>query len=295
MSAAKSNTAAVPEAPDVTFAFVQALAGELSGGEVELPGYPAAVASIQQMLNDDDVDIAKVVTAIGSEPAIASQIVRMANSAALNPRRIPAADLRAAITRVGLNTVRTSTVAFAVTQLRVAPDFQGLERQIEDLWQRSVRVASLSQAIARRLTQLNADAAMLAGLLQGIGRLYILARASKHEALFNDQQAYNHVVQTWHLQIAAALIENWGFAPDIVEGVRNSEDMDQDVRGPLTLADVLAVAALLADYAGTPETLKALVGASRPFQRLQLDFEACENFMTSTAEEVAQLREVLSV
>ncbi len=295
MSAAKSNTAAAPQAPDVTFAFVQALAGELSGGGVELPGYPAAVASIQQMLNDDDVDIARVVTAIGSEPAIASQIVRMANSAALNPRRVPAADLRAAITRVGLNTVRTSTVAFAVTQLRVAPDFQGLERQIEDLWQRSVRVASLSQAIARRLTQLNADAAMLAGLLQGIGRLYILARASKHEALFADQQAYNHVVQTWHLQIAAALIENWGFAPDIIEGVRNSEDMDQDVRGPLTLADVLAVAALLADYAGTPDTLKALVAASRPFQRLQLDFEACENFMTSTAEEVAQLREVLSV
>lgn len=282
-------------APDVTFAFVQALAGELSGGEVDLPGYPAAVASIQQMLNDDDVDIARVVTAIGSEPAIASQIVRMANSAALNPRRVPAADLRAAITRVGLNTVRTSTVAFAVSQLRVAPDFQGLERQIEDLWQRSVRVASLSQAIARRLTQLNADAAMLAGLLQGIGRLYILARASKHEALFADQQAYNHVVQTWHLQIAAALIENWGFAPDIVEGVRNSEDMDPDIRGPLTLADVLAVAVLLADYAGTPETLKALVAASRPFQRLQLDFEACENFMTSTAEEVAQLREVLSV
>jgi HD-like signal output (HDOD) protein len=293
LSAAKSNTAPAA-APDVSFAFVQALAAELSAGEVELPGYPAAVAGIQQMLNDDDVDIARVVTAIGSEPAIASQIVRMANSAALNPRRVPAADLRAAITRVGLNTVRTATVAFAMSQLRVAEDFQGLERQIEELWQRSVRVASLSQAIAKRLTQLNADAAMLAGLLQGIGRLYILARACKHEELFADQQAYSNVVHTWHLQIAAALIENWGFAEDIVEGVRNSEDLDQDVRGPLTLADVLAVAVLLADYAGTPDTLKALVAASRPFQRLQLDFEGCENFMTSTAEEVAQLREVLS-
>jgi HD-like signal output (HDOD) protein len=292
--AANSNTA-VADGADVTFAFVQALAAELSAGEVELPGYPAVVASIQQVLNDDDVDIARVVTAIGSEPAIASQIVRMANSAALNPRRVPAADLRAAITRVGLNTVRSATVAFAMGQLRVAQDFRGLEREIEDLWQRSVRVASLSQAIAKRLTQLNADAAMLAGLLQGIGRLYILARASKHPALFADAQAYGHVVQTWHLQIAAALIENWGFAPDIIEAVRNSEDMDQDVRGPLTLADVLAVAALLADYAGTPDTLKALVAASRPFQRLQLDFDACENFMTASAEEVAQLREVLSV
>jgi len=47
--------------------------------------------------------IARVVTAIGGEPAIASQIVRMANSAALNPRRIPAPDLRAAITRTSEN------------------------------------------------------------------------------------------------------------------------------------------------------------------------------------------------
>ncbi|HYB65699.1 MAG TPA: HDOD domain-containing protein [Steroidobacteraceae bacterium] len=294
MTAARSN-AAPASANDVAFAFVQALASELSDGEVELPGYPAVVAGIQQVLNDDDVDIARVVTAIGSEPAIASQIVRMANSAALNPRRIPAADLRAAITRVGLNTVRSATVSFAMSQLRGAQDLKGLERQVEDLWQRSVRVASLSQAIAKRLTQLNADAAMLAGLLQGIGRLYILARASKHAALFADSQAYSHVVQTWHLQIAAALIENWGFAPEIIEAVRNSEDLEQDIRGPLTLSDVLAVAALLADYAGTPDTLKALVAASRPFQRLRLDFEACENFMTSCAEEVAQLREALSV
>ena len=55
------------------------------------------------------------------------------------------------------------------------------------------------------------------------------------------------------------------------------------------------MAALLADYAGTPETLRALVQASRPFVRLQLTFEACENFMTASAEEVAQLREALSV
>lgn len=294
MPVTKTNTAPV-SGKDVAFAFVQALASELSAGEVELPGYPAVVASIQQVLNDEDVDIARVVTAIGSEPAIASQIVRMANSAALNPRRVPAADLRAAITRVGLNTVRSATVSFAMSQLRDAPDLRGLERQVEELWQRSVRVASLSQAIARRLTQLNADAAMLAGLLQGIGRLYILARASKHAELFADNQAYSHVVQTWHVQIAAALIENWGFAPEIIEAVRNSEDLEQDARGPLALGDVLAVAALLADYAGTQDTLRALVGASRPFQRLRLDFEGCENFMTASAEEVAQLREVLSI
>jgi HD-like signal output (HDOD) protein len=294
VTAAKANTAPA-RAPDVTFTFVQALAAELSKGDIELPGYPVVVARVQQMLNDDDVDIAKVVTAIGSEPAIASSIVRMANSAALNPRGVPAADLRAAITRVGLNTVRTATVSFAMSQVKKAPDLKGIEPQVDRLWQRSIWVASLSQAIARRLTRLNADAAMLAGLLQGIGKLYILARASRHQALFADEQAYRHVEQTWHVNIAVALIESWGFPADIVEAVRDSENVDEDARGPVSLSDVLMVAALLSDYAGTPETLRALVSASRPFQRLELDFEGCENFMTAAAEDVASLREVLSI
>ncbi|HLJ39294.1 MAG TPA: HDOD domain-containing protein [Steroidobacteraceae bacterium] len=294
MTATKANSAPA-RAPDVTFTFVQALAAELSKGDIELPGYPVVVARVQQMLNDDDVDIAKVVTAIGSEPAIASSIVRMANSAALNPRGVPAADLRAAITRVGLNTVRTATVSFAMSQVKKAPDLKGIEPQVDRLWQRSIWVASLSQAIARRLTRLNADAAMLAGLLQGIGKLYILARASKHQALFADEQAYRHVERTWHVNIAVALIESWGFPPDIVEAVRDSENVDEDARGPVSLSDVLMVAALLSDYAGTPETLRALVAASRPFQRLELDFEGCENFMTAAAEDVASLREVLSI
>ena len=294
MTAAKANTAPA-RAPDVTFAFVQALAVELSSGTVELPGYPAVVARIQQMLNDDDVDIARVVAAIGSEPAIASQIVRMANSAALNPRGVPAADLRAAITRVGLNSVRTATVSFAMSQMRKAPDLKGIEPQVDRLWQRSIQVASLSQSIARRLTKLNPDAAMLAGLLQGIGKLYILARASRHAALFADEQAFRHVEQTWHVNVAVALIESWGFAQEIIDAVRDSESLNDEVRGPLTLGDVLMVAALLADYAGTPDTLRALIGASRPFQRLQLDYDSCENFMTETAQEVASLREVLSI
>jgi HD-like signal output (HDOD) protein len=294
VSAAKTGT--VPAGvPDVAFAFVQALAAELSKGEVELPGYPAVVARIQQMLNDDDVDIARVVSAIGSEPAIASRIVRMANSAALNPRGVPAADLRAAITRVGLNTVRTATVSFAMSQMRKAPDLEGIEPQVDRLWQRSIQVASLSQSIARRLTRLNADAAMLAGLLQGIGKLYILARASRHPAQFADEQAYRHVEQAWHVNIAVALIESWGFAQDIVDAVRESESLEEERRGPLDLGDVLMVAALLADYAGTPDTLRALIGASRPFQRLQLDYDSCENFMTASAQEVAALREVLSI
>jgi HD-like signal output (HDOD) protein len=236
----------------------------------------------------------RMVHAIGSEPAIACQIVRMANSVALNAQGVPIPDLSTAIKRVGLNSVRTATVAFAMHQLRAAPELRGLETRIEALWQRSVHIASLSQSIARRFTQLNSEAAMLAGLLQGSGRLYILARASRHGELFSDPDAYRLIEQAWHLSIAVALLESWGIAPEIVEAVRDSEDIQREVRGSASLTDVLMVGALLADFEGTPELLQAQIQGTRAFQRLQLDFKTCENFMRACAKEVANLREALS-
>jgi HD-like signal output (HDOD) protein len=295
VGAATDNPSTAPTRPsDVAFAFVQALASELSSGTQELPGFPLVVERIQQVLNDANADVARVAAVVGNEPVIAGQVLRMANSAALNPARVPAADLRTAITRIGLDAVRTAAIAFAMRELRDARDMVGLEKQLEGLWRRSVQVASLSQAIARRFTQLNAEAAMLAGLLQGIGRLYILARASKHRALFSDEQAYRTIEQTWHVSIATALLESWGIAPEIVQAVQDSEDLERDMRGPPTLSDVLMVAALLSDFDGTPDSLRVQIENARPCQRLHLDYATCDTFMTAAAQEIAALREALS-
>src|ERR1700736_6120133 len=175
-----SPVAAANGQGDVAFTFVQALASELSGGKIELPGFPHIVMRVQKVLGDENADSNRIVKVLGSEPVLASQIVRMANSAALNPAGALVTDLRAAVARVGLDTVRSATIAFAMRQLRDAPLLEGLEAPLGVLWRRSVLVASLSCVIARRMTAVNPDTAMLAGLLQGVGRLYILTRASSH-------------------------------------------------------------------------------------------------------------------
>ena len=243
------------EGNDVAFTFVQALAAELSGGKVELPGFPHIVMQVQRVLADEHADAARIVRVIGSEPVLAAQLVRMANSAALNPGHVPITDLKAAVARVGLDTVRTATIACAIQQLRDAPALKGLERQLGILWRHSVQVAALSVAVARRLTTSNSDTAMLAGLLQGIGRLYILTRASRHRSLFADPLTYQTIEHDWHLSIAAALLENWGIADEIVQAVHESENFEREARGAPGLADVLVVATLLADLHGEPAVL----------------------------------------
>ena len=122
--------------------------------------------------------------------------------------------------------------------------------------------------VARRFTSLNGDTALLAGLMHNVGRIYILTRASSHPTLFADQLTYQSIVRDWHTNVAKALLENWQVADEIIDAVSNHEDMNREVRGPVTLTDVVAlvVAAAAAHHArradrsdGTPG-----VGAQAP-------------------------------
>jgi HD-like signal output (HDOD) protein len=277
---------------DIAFGFVRELAAELSDGKVELPGFPHIVMRVQRVLGDPAADLGRILRVIGSEPVLATQLMRLANSAALNPSGPRVADLRAAVARVGLDTVRSATIAFALRQLQAAPALRGLEAPLGDLWRRGVNVASLSFVIARRLTTAMADTALLAGLLQGVGKLYILTRASRHRSLFHDAAAYEAIERAWHLSIAAALLENWGMADEIVQAVQESENYERDARGAPALADALLAGTLLADGDDT-SALSERVAAARPLHRLQLDEPACRTLLAESAQEIAALREAL--
>jgi HD-like signal output (HDOD) protein len=125
-----------------------------------------------------------VVRVVGSEPALAARLMQIANSAALNFSGKPITELRTAISRMGFNMVRSAAIAFAMSQLKKQDALKGLEKPLEELWKRSAAVAAMSHAVARRYSKINPDTGLLAGLLHGIGQLYILTRSAQHPGLF---------------------------------------------------------------------------------------------------------------
>jgi HD-like signal output (HDOD) protein len=292
-------TAVAQQAPldiggDASFAFVQALATELSSGKVELPGFPDIVARVQRVLADENVSTEKVVKVLGTEPVLSGQLMSVANSAALNPSGRTIADLRSAVARVGLNTVRTATIAYAVRLLRTGVELKSIAAPLNELWQRNVLVASISYMLARKRTQVNPDTALLTGLLHGVGRLYIMTRAVRHASLFANPSSYHLIERDWHLSIATALLENWEIAPEIVAAVRDSEDYAREPRGPACLTDVLVASNMIVVHCGQPpEFLQARLQTVRAVARLELTREICEALMSESAAEIAGLREVL--
>jgi HD-like signal output (HDOD) protein len=280
---------------DASFAFVQALATELSSGKVELPGFPDIVARVQAALADENISTDKVVKVLGTEPVLSGQLMSVANSVALNPSGRSITDLRTAVARVGLNTVRTATLAYAVRLLRAGVELKSIAPQLTALWERNVLVASISYVLARRRTQVNPDTALLTGLLHGVGRLYIMTRAVRHPTLFANPSSYQLIERDWHLSIATALLENWGIAAEIVAAVRDSEDYAREPRGAASLTDVLVAANMIVIHHGQPpEFLSARLQTVRAVSKLELTRAICETLLEESAEEIAGFKEALS-
>lgn len=295
MSAAPAihDTAALALGGDESFAFVQALATELSSGKVELPGFPDIAARVQHVLADENVDTDRVVKVIGAEPVLATQLLTIANSVALNPSGRQIIDLRSAVARVGLNTVRTATIAYAVRLLRNSAELKPIASQLEALWHRNVLIASLCYVVARARSRVNPDTALLAGMLHGVGRLCIMTRAVRHPTLFANPSTYHLIERDWHLSIAVELLTNWELSPEIVAAVRDCEDYARESREGPTLTDVLMAANVIAVYAGQPEFLEARLHSIKAIAPLGLNRRLCDQLTEESAHEIAALREAL--
>jgi HD-like signal output (HDOD) protein len=284
---------ASPSGSKEAFAFVQTLATELSSGKIDMPSFPDIAARVRKVLSDEFVGSKQVVKVVSTEPALAGKLMMIANSVAMNPNGARITDLNTAITRIGLNMVRSASLAFAMEQIRKSESFKSLRAPMTVLWERSVLVSAMSYVIAKRLTTANPDTAMLAGLMHGMGKLYILTRATKHPGLFADPPTYNQIVRDWHSSIAKAILENWDINDEIVAAVEGYEDLERDHKGPSDLTDVLTVANLLASFHDFPDSIELNMQGVKACSRMSLTKEGAETILKESAEEVASLRSAL--
>jgi HD-like signal output (HDOD) protein len=292
MSAQHQGNIAGPSNKDA-FAFVQSLALEMSAGKIEIPSFPDVAMRIRKVLADDNCDTNQIAKVVSAEPAMAARLLQVANSAALNPNGNKITELRSAIARIGFSNVRTVSLAYAMDQVKNAPALLPIRKPLNDLWERSVKVAAMAFVVARRWTKINADKALLTGLMHGMGRVYILTRAVNHPGLFSDAETYQQIVRDWNTSIAKAVLDSWEISPDIVDAVEHYEDIGRTGSGSPDLTDVLTIANLLVSFHTDPEALEINLAQTTASARLGLNPEECKKALQETAGELAGLRQAL--
>ena len=294
MSGVRSKPAEPALDPNaIAFQFVKDLAAELSTGKVDLPSFPDVAVRVRRVLADEKTTVDQVVRVIGSEPALAARLLKMANSAALNRSGKSLTDLRTAINRMGYNMVRSAAITFAMAQIRLAGNLKRIEPHLETLWRHSTHVAATSYTIARKFTTINPDEALLTGLLHSIGKLYILTRAEGHAELFADQGAIEQIMRDWHASIGKAILENWDFAEEVANAVAEHEDITREHSGPTDLTDIVTVGNMMAAFADNPDNIELNMQGIRAFEKMQIDGAKCLDVMRESQDEINALRQAL--
>jgi len=260
----------------------------IENDEMTLPAMPELAIKIQRMLDDFNVSAMQIVTAVSSDPVLAAQIIKSANSAIYSGK--PKVDkVMPAVSRIGYKSLRNIVITVTMNKLSVA-NHPVTKRYIADFWAHSREVAAISYVLAKNLKHLNPDQAMLAGLVHDIGTLPLCLFAEKN---INDldEETLNSLARRFRAKVGERLLVKWEFPEELTKVIVAHEDLQRDSGELLaSYSDVVTVANML-----NPSTVNLIdwykITAVR---KLWLDKETLQTFFERFNSELKAARELLS-
>ena len=199
----------------------------LVAGLGRIPSLPSLYAELVALLEREDTGMAEVSRLVRRDLAVASQVLKLANSVHFAARR-PVAEIGQAVVRVGMDSLKALVLFRGLIS-----SFNGhipKEMDLEKLWFHSFQVAmGVSKlAILEGQTAL-ADQAFSVGLLHDVGvvvlatdpsRRYgaLLARASSSRIPLAVLEHETYGVD--HTQVGAHLLSLWGLPPSFCRPIR---------------------------------------------------------------------------
>jgi HD-like signal output (HDOD) protein len=180
---------------------------------------------------------------IQSDPALAGEIMRVANSPALRPRSA-IVSLQQAVSWLGVAEVRNIAMAVMLRgEVFVAP---GHEPESEELWREAWLAALWAKEIARERRK-HVESAFLAALMHRTGAalaLKILSRFEFEQRVGLDAHTFGDLVVEFEPAYGRLLMSNWLLPKDVQDAAsdwRNyRESNHSDLAGTVNAAHLLA-------------------------------------------------------
>ncbi len=137
-------------------------------GVLELSTIPRTLKSVMDVVNDEDSSMGDLVRIIEGDPALASRVVAMANSAFYG-YRAPVKSISKATMVLGYEMVRNLAITVSLFKCQNSREAS----MLKELWRHSFTVATASSLVAERTGIAKKGDAFLAGLVNDIGRVVL--------------------------------------------------------------------------------------------------------------------------
>lgn len=189
----------------------------VASGKVTLPPFDKTALRIQMEIQKKDASISKIEKLIIADPAMSSQILKMANSSFFRGLA-KVRTIRDAIVRLGLDEVMRMAMILTQKQMYMTKD-TFIKNFRNNLWQHSLVCALVSQWVAREagfddITQ----EVFFAALMHDIGKLFLITliekiKSSKEIPFMPSAAIINEIIDSQHAIQGYNLLKKWNI-PD---------------------------------------------------------------------------------
>ena len=230
-------------------------------GIEKIPTIPVVGQKVMEVAGSEDALFKDLVHIIEKDQALASTILRIANSSFYGfLSRVTS--LGHALVVLGIDEVRSIALGFAVHNFFTGGDNETFDR--ERFWTHAVICSQVSRFLGKRLNIKNDGSFFLSGLIHDIGKIVfdqyfhdefvqIVEHVSMGRTSFT--KAEKEIVGTTHCAIAGQLLTQWSFPRDVVAQITHHHnpwhEKDNGAGASIIyLADVLTK---LAGYPSHPD------------------------------------------
>jgi HD-like signal output (HDOD) protein len=237
----------------------------LTGPQTIAP-LPRVCAELAQLTAQQATDSTQLARLIQSDPALAGEIMRVANSPALRPRTA-IVSLQQAVSWLGVAEVRNIAMAVMLRgEVFVAP---GHEAQSEELWREAWLAGLWAKEIARERRR-HVESAFLAALMHRTGAalaLKILSRFESEQRMAIGAPAFAELIVEFEPVLGRLLMTGWLLPKDVQDAASDWRNYRDSSHGDL--AGTVHAAHLLAAHTMHPELLaEEMVIDSPAFEQL---------------------------
>jgi HD-like signal output (HDOD) protein len=247
---------------------------------------PRVCAQLAELTAQQVTDSAQLAKLIQSDPALAGEIMRVANSPAMRPRAA-IVSLQQAVSWLGIAEVRN--IAMAVMLRGEVFNAPGHEPESEELWREAWLGGLWAKEIARERRK-HVESAFLAALMHRSGAaltLKILSRFEAEQRTAMDARTFAELVVEFEPAYGRLLMASWHLPGDVQDAACDWRNYRESSHSDL--AGTVHAAHLLATYTLYPQLMTEEIVIECPvFEQLGV-FADDRKAMLAKAERVRSL------
>lgn len=221
---------------------------ELEANRLVLPTLPDIALKVRDAVSGGDASAQELAEMIITDAALSARLMQVSNSPLYRGAQ-EIKNIQMAVTRLGNKTIRTLITSLVMQQM-FKPTSKILEQYFRTTWEQGVNVSAICRALSSFVPHLNADEAMLAGLVHQIGKLPILTLVEKIPEFRDSPSRLEKLLEKAHPHVGKIIMDTWNFPDELKLVASEYVNFQREHDGPADYVDLVQVA-FLQSIAGT--------------------------------------------